>query len=175
MDVIQTLYRLLEPLTHVPVNIWLPLMFVTAPVLVFLGKPTTDWRVLAGRLLLAWALTYGFAILAIEAYVRHAWDAYYACQSQFPDGGVQQNEACWDVLPSGGAGGIIFKLLGWWPALGYVTIYELAWRIWHKNRMLKIKASYRRVSTFLMIIGWLAILALLTIYGIFFFLILSGA
>lgn len=151
----QILYNIAEPLTHVPVNIWLPLMFITAPVLVFLGKPTTNWRLLAGRLLLAWALTYVFINLELQTGRQIIRTAYDACQSQFPYGFIQHHPECGEINIADGASSVFYLYLGWIPALAYLSVWEFVWRIRNRRKLQSdtFSITYKRLSFLIILIG----------------------
>ncbi len=155
MSLGQIIYTIAEPLTHVPVNIWLPLMFITAPVLVFLGKPTQDWRWLVGRLLLAWVLTYCFINLSLDTSRQMIWTAYQSCQSQFPDGLIQHHSECGEINIADGLSSLFYLYLGWMPALAYLAIWELVWRIRNRRELQygTFSVAYKWVSAFIMTIG----------------------
>ncbi len=140
MSLSQIIHTIAQPLTHLPVNIWLPLMFITAPVLVFLGKPTHDWRWRVGRLMLACVLTYFFMQLSYMTANAIMWSDYQACQSQFPDGLIQHHPECdnSNMMDSGQV--LFFEYFGWLPVAGYIGFWEFLWyRLYKKNVLLTQK------------------------------------
>jgi hypothetical protein len=119
------------------------LTLVAAPPLVFSATPRADERWLIGRLLAAAFVTYILlnASLHIPRMIR--WHEYETCQHQFDDGYVQHHPECGEINIADGASNVFFAYLGWIPAVAYVGLWELVWRIWY-CRSFERKAHVKR-------------------------------
>lgn len=142
-------------------NYWLWLTIIIAPALVLFIKPTAPARIRIGRLILAALVVYILSNLATHLEYKSSWDAYDDCQSQFYDID-QHHEEC--KVGMKGKGFVFMPLLGWIPAIAYVGLCELFWRLWHRQEIKTFGKDYRgkKVSS------------LFIIFAIFMFIILPS-
>lgn len=166
----QQLFNLASPLTEMPFNIWLWLIPVTAPLLIFNIKHNEQNTHHLIALAAAIILTYGLMLLSIQTKFALAWDAYYACyaeQTHLRDMSPERSAACKHHLQ--GINGFAFGfavVLGWIPAMGYVGLWEWVWR-WRYRKKHKEPAVY---------VGyWFGIMAIVIFIAqlIFFLLLLA--
>jgi hypothetical protein len=130
-------------LTHVPLNFWVWLLPVAAPLLVFCIKPDKKWGLRIGRLLLAIGMTYVLMNLALHTGRTIKWNVYEACQSQFSDGAIQRHEECGEINIADGASNVFYAYFGWIPAMAYVGIWEALWRIRHRRKIKEMGKEYK--------------------------------
>ncbi len=149
MDVIQTLYRLLEPLTHVPVNIWPWLFLLVLPILVFSAKPQHSvwWRI--GRLLLAIIIGYVLLNLMLQTQLHLKWQEYHACFAKWGiDFSVEIPGDLWQLCgqkaPLGvGAKNIFYIYASWIFAVAYVGLWDRVWYHLYRKKIASLGKAYK--------------------------------
>lgn len=152
-------------------NYWFWLLIILIPVIVFCVKPEASmWRRMA-RLLLAIAIGYVLANVALHWGRSQDWKAYQACQSQFEDGDIRHHRECPEIDIGDGASNAFYLLFGWIPAAAYVGFWELIWRRRYRHTIRAMCKTFKGkwASNALIIFSvpvWLYILAVvaLTIY-----------
>lgn len=101
-------------------NYWFWLFIILIPIIVFSVRPEANlWRRM-GRLVLAIGAGYVLANVALHWSRSLKWEAYEACQSQFPDGAIQHHEECPEINIADGASNVFYLLFGWVPAAAYI-------------------------------------------------------
>lgn len=122
----QALFNLFQFMTDISYNIWPWLLLVITPVLIFSAKPhhTASWRFL--RIFLCVAMGYVLINLAYNTNYHIGWKDYEVCQSQFPDGSIQQHPEC--GKPPRGIPLAFMSVMGWIPAASYAGFWEFWWR-----------------------------------------------
>ena len=115
---------------YVKYLMWLPI--VAVPFMVFWARPQSHpaWRI--GRLLAAVALLYVALNIVLHLQSRLEWNAINAFRDQNPECWLQPCEGERKPTVDGpNLAGAMF--VGWVPALAYVGVWELAWRIRHRK------------------------------------------
>ncbi|MDB2414383.1 hypothetical protein N9W34_01265 [Rickettsiales bacterium] len=142
------IYIVFNYLTDVSVNFWFWLLLFTAPVLVFSVKPEVSIKIRFLRLFFAIGFTYILMNLSLHTSRHIEWATYEACQSQFPDGGIQHHAECGEINIADGASNIFYAFFGWIPATVYVGMWELLWVVFYRKKIKNIGINYkgRRLS-----------------------------
>lgn len=123
---------------YVKFLMWLPI--IATPFLVFWARPQSHlaWRI--GRLVAVVALLYLALNWVLHLQYKLEWSAITAFRNQNPECWLQPCEGERKSTVKGlNMLGAIF--VGWIPALVYVGLWELAWRVWHRG---EIKALQQR-------------------------------
>lgn len=138
-------------------NYWFWLLIILIPLIVFSVKPGAPVWLRFGRLLLAIMVSYAIANGQLHWKRAQEWQAYEACQSQFPDGGIQHHKECPEIDIGDGASLVFFLYLGWLPITGYTGFWELLWRIIYQ-KTIRQQPDYRgrRFSNALIIFAIIA-------------------
>ena len=150
-------------------NYWFWLFIILIPIMVFsVGPRAGMWRRM-GRLALAIIVGYVLANVALQWSRAREWEAYEACQSQFPDGAIQHHKECPEINIADGASIIFYLMFGWIPAAAYTGFFELLWRRRHRQTIRDMGAAFKGkwISNALIIFSipvWLYILVVLALF-----------
>ncbi len=150
-------------------NFWFWLLIILVPLIVFSVKPQANLWLRCGRLALAILVGYVLANAALHWSRAQEWEAYEACQSQFPDGGIQHHEECPEINIADGASNIFYLFFGWVPAAAYAGFFELIWRRQHRDTIRALSETFKGkwISNALIIFSipvWLYVLVLSALY-----------
>jgi len=148
-------------------NYWFWLFIILPPLFVFSVTPETSVKLRVSRLLLAIAIGYVLANVALNWGQAQDWKAYEMCQSQFRDGAIQHHKEC--PVTNSGLNNLFFLYFAWIPTAGYVGFFELIWRWRHRDTIRALGAAFKGkwASNALIIFSipvWLYVLVLVVFY-----------
>ncbi len=130
-------------------NFWFWLLIILTPAIVFSVKPQANMWLRIGRLVLAGGLAYLFLNLALHQSLDRMGEAYNSCRFEHTgnDGPYEMSLAldldkiC-PAAPNTGAPMAFYLVLGWIPAAGYTGLWELLWRLRHRDLIRAMGKSF---------------------------------
>jgi hypothetical protein len=164
-SMLQLLYMRYQYITDLPVNLWLWVLLVAAPVIIFAVKPENS-KLLSLRLIVASALSYLLINMTFAEEYDSAWESYNQCydsKTEFRIDSKERNDACehhFDHLSD--LDRVSAYLWGYYFAIGYVGFWELLWRIRYRKRTAQTPNTFKW--------RWLSTLTILMLIPLMYFL-----